>query len=188
MQIIRETGALKAALAELRADGGRIALVPTMGALHAGHMALVAEARRRADHVVASIFVNPTQFGPNEDFTAYPRTPEDDRALLEIGRAARVLCLQLQTQDYEPRSGASWAEHAGQIRDALERIIPAETIAEVARSKSEWGSPSRASRSAPPTHHASWPAPSSTRAISMTPAEPLALSSAPGAAAREMIG
>ncbi|HET8868391.1 MAG TPA: hypothetical protein VFM87_08680 [Agrococcus sp.] len=59
----------------------------------------------------------------------------DDRALLEIGRAARVLCLQLQTQDYEPRSGASWAEHAGQIRDALERIIPAETIAEVARSK-----------------------------------------------------
>ena len=88
MQIIRETGALQAALAELRADGGRIALVPTMGALHAGHMALVAEARRRADHVVASIFVNPTQFGPNEDLSTYPRREAADAAMLEAEGAA----------------------------------------------------------------------------------------------------
>lgn len=88
MQIIREIAALRAAVAELRSDGGTIALVPTMGALHAGHMALVAEARRRAAHVVASIFVNPMQFGPNEDLSTYPRREAADATLLEEGRCA----------------------------------------------------------------------------------------------------
>jgi pantoate--beta-alanine ligase len=83
VQIIRELEPLRRALDELRAGGGTIALVPTMGALHAGHLALVAEARRRAKHVVASIFVNPTQFGPNEDFATYPRREAADAALLE---------------------------------------------------------------------------------------------------------
>ncbi len=83
MQIIRETGPLRAALAALRGVGGSIALVPTMGALHAGHMALVAEARRHAVHVVASIFVNPLQFAANEDLSAYPRREANDAALLE---------------------------------------------------------------------------------------------------------
>lgn len=83
MQIIREKAALRAAVAELRAGGSSVALVPTMGALHAGHAALVAEARRRADHVVASIFVNPLQFGANEDLADYPRREAADARLLE---------------------------------------------------------------------------------------------------------
>jgi len=83
VQIIREADALNQALAALRADGGRIAFVPTMGALHAGHMALIAEARTRVDHVVASIYVNPTQFGADEDLDAYPRREGADAAMLE---------------------------------------------------------------------------------------------------------
>lgn len=87
MKTIRTVKKLRAELANLRARGGRIALVPTMGNLHAGHLALVAEARALADHVVASIFVNPTQFGPGEDFASYPRTLERDRRQLAAAGA-----------------------------------------------------------------------------------------------------
>ncbi|MEA3040793.1 MAG: pantoate--beta-alanine ligase [Sphingomonadales bacterium] len=83
MRIIREKDQLRAAVAALKADGGTIAFVPTMGALHAGHMALVEEARRRASHVVASIFVNPTQFGAHEDLARYPRREASDAKMLE---------------------------------------------------------------------------------------------------------
>jgi pantoate--beta-alanine ligase len=83
VQTVRDVETLRTAVAELRADGGKIALVPSMGALHAGHMALVAEARRRARHVVASIFVNPRQFGPNEDLALYPRREASDARMLE---------------------------------------------------------------------------------------------------------
>jgi pantoate--beta-alanine ligase len=83
VQTIRELPALRKAVERLRKDGGDVALVPTMGALHAGHMALIAEAGRRARHVVASIFVNPTQFGPKEDLSTYPRREAEDSAMLE---------------------------------------------------------------------------------------------------------
>ena len=73
-----------------RNEGGSWAFVPTMGNLHDGHMSLVARARELADQVMVSIYVNPTQFGPNEDFARYPRTPREDLALLEAAGVQAV--------------------------------------------------------------------------------------------------
>lgn len=80
MQTFTELSSLRKGLATWRERGATIAFVPTMGNLHAGHFSLIARARQLADHVVASVFVNPTQFGPNEDFDQYPRTPDEDAA------------------------------------------------------------------------------------------------------------
>lgn len=83
MQTLRDLSDLRTAVAALKREGEPLALVPTMGALHDGHMALVEEARRLARHVVVSIFVNPKQFGPNEDLDAYPRREAKDAQLLQ---------------------------------------------------------------------------------------------------------
>jgi len=81
VQIVRTSEELTRARANLGSE--TLALVPTMGALHAGHMALVAEAKKRADRVAVTIFVNPTQFGANEDFGRYPRREADDARMLQ---------------------------------------------------------------------------------------------------------
>jgi pantoate--beta-alanine ligase len=82
LRVMRTVPSLRRALLPWRKKGGRIALVPTMGALHAGHLALVRAGRRRARRLVVSIFVNPAQFAPHEDFGSYPRTFDADVAAL----------------------------------------------------------------------------------------------------------
>ncbi|MBS7662008.1 pantoate--beta-alanine ligase [Pseudomonas lalucatii] len=96
MNTVKTIRDLRAAVAQARAEGKQIGFVPTMGNLHAGHAALVTKAAQRADFVVASIFVNPLQFGPNEDLATYPRTlAADQDRLLEAG------CHLLFTPDVE---------------------------------------------------------------------------------------
>jgi pantoate--beta-alanine ligase len=86
IDVVTELTALRGLVSGWKRAGQRVALVPTMGNLHAGHFSLIELARRHADRIVASVFVNPTQFGPNEDFNRYPRTPEADSAgLAEAG-------------------------------------------------------------------------------------------------------
>ncbi len=82
LPICRTVPALRQTVANWRREGLRFALVPTMGALHAGHLALIARGLQLADRVVASVFINPTQFGPHEDFASYPRRESEDAALL----------------------------------------------------------------------------------------------------------
>lgn len=82
MQTVQDASALRAAVRGWRGNGQTVGFVPTMGNLHAGHQSLIRLARARADRVVASVFVNPTQFGPDEDFERYPRTLVQDQAAL----------------------------------------------------------------------------------------------------------
>ena len=99
--ILRDPAALRAAVGRWRAAGRRVALVPTMGALHAGHISLVEAARAEADRVVATIFVNPKQFAPGEDFAAYPRDLAADHARVAAAGADLV---------YAPEPAAMYPE------------------------------------------------------------------------------
>jgi len=92
MLTITDKQSLREQLIEWHQVGGRVALVPTMGNLHKGHLSLVELASQHAEHVVVSVFVNPTQFGPGEDFAEYPRTPEKDERLLKRAGVDVLYC------------------------------------------------------------------------------------------------
>lgn len=91
MRVIDDAKALRDWRKYSRNEGGSWAFVPTMGNLHDGHLQLVERAKELADQVIVSVYVNPTQFGPNEDFARYPRTPKEDLALLESAGVHAVL-------------------------------------------------------------------------------------------------
>lgn len=109
MQIARTVAELRSAVASLRRAGRSVGLVPTMGCLHAGHLALVDLARREAAACVVSIFVNPTQFGPKEDFAKYPRPFEEDCRLCE-GRGVDVIFAP--GADFYAADSSTWVEEA----------------------------------------------------------------------------
>ncbi|MEO8276974.1 MAG: pantoate--beta-alanine ligase [Thermoanaerobaculia bacterium] len=111
MRTIQNGSALAAEIASYRAAGEKIAFVPTMGALHDGHLSLVALARSRASRVVASIFVNPSQFAPHEDFDAYPRPLARDSELL-AGAGCDILFAPDRATVYPPGFG-TWIEPQG---------------------------------------------------------------------------
>src|SRR5579872_6226231 len=117
MQIVRTIADTRAAVAALRAGSKTIGLVPTMGALHEGHLSLMRAARSQCDAVVVSIFVNPKQFGPSEDFAAYPRTFEADCDLL---RAENVDLLFAPAVDEMYPPGATTIVEVEQISDRLD--------------------------------------------------------------------
>jgi len=112
--VVRDRASLRAARSELR---GQVGLVPTMGALHAGHDSLLAAARADCASVIASIFVNPTQFGPGEDFKKYPRHEEADLAMLE--RAGVDVAFLPGVEDIYP-AGASTFVDVGNVGSVLE--------------------------------------------------------------------
>ena len=117
MQLLSTVHEMRAACRAIRKGGQSLALVPTMGALHAGHIALVRAARAQCDCVAASIFVNPTQFGPNEDFSKYPRTFEKDCALLEAEGVALVFAPQ--SEEMYPKGASTFVEVEG-VGDRLD--------------------------------------------------------------------
>lgn len=118
ISICRTVKQLRDATGRFRARRERIALVPTMGALHRGHLALVKAAQRRADRVVVSIFVNPTQFAPHEDFASYPRTFAADVAALTEARADLIWAPSAKVM--YPESFATRIEPGGVAQAGLE--------------------------------------------------------------------
>ncbi len=106
---------VRAAVRSARLAGRTVAVVPTMGALHAGHGRLIEAARSEAECVVATIFVNPTQFGPTEDLARYPRTPEDDRRLCAEAGAACIFAPDPATM-YPPSGSGTFVEVPGLAR------------------------------------------------------------------------
>jgi pantoate--beta-alanine ligase len=119
MQTVQDVPALRAAIRGWRAQGQTVGFVPTMGNLHAGHQSLIKLARARAERVVASVFVNPTQFGPNEDYDRYPRTLAQDQAALAEQECDLLFAPDVVTMyPYGPEHSVS--VRVPQITDTLE--------------------------------------------------------------------
>ena len=119
MDTHKTVAALRAQVGQWRRDGLRVGFVPTMGNLHAGHYALVELARAHADRVVASVFVNPTQFGPNEDYSHYPRTPDADAEGL-AARGCELLFLPSVEEMYPFGTMGCVQMHVPGITDILD--------------------------------------------------------------------
>ncbi|MFW0777030.1 MAG: pantoate--beta-alanine ligase [Rickettsiales bacterium] len=117
MTIVDNVDSLQKVLTEVAKSGKRVALVPTMGALHEGHLALIKAAKEHADFVVATIFVNPMQFGANEDFDTYPRPMEDDVKKLEAEGVSLIYAPSMEDM-YPP--GFSTTVSAGMIGEILD--------------------------------------------------------------------
>jgi pantoate--beta-alanine ligase len=117
MLIVNSTAEMTALTQEARRTGRRVGFVPTMGALHQGHISLVRAARSQSDVVVTSIFVNPTQFGPKEDFSRYPRTLEADSALLRAENTNYLF--NPAVEEMYPPGASSWVNVEG-ICDKLD--------------------------------------------------------------------
>ena len=115
--VVERIASVRVSVAAARGEGKRVGFVPTMGALHAGHAALVRAARAETDFVVVSVFVNPTQFGPNEDFNRYPRALEADRVL--CGEAGADLIFAPTASEIYPPGFSTYAEVHG-LQDVLE--------------------------------------------------------------------
>ncbi|MHC2998559.1 pantoate--beta-alanine ligase [Microbacterium sp. HJ5] len=117
MRIVRTVAGMRAAVADARAKGASVGLVPTMGALHDGHLSLIRRARAENDLVVMSLFVNPTQFGPSEDLDAYPRDEARDVEL--AGHAGADIVFAPSVDEVYPR-GFSTTVHVAGITEVLD--------------------------------------------------------------------
>lgn len=122
MIIVHSPAEMRGLARMARARGDRIALVPTMGYLHEGHLSLMREGRARASILVVSVFVNPAQFGPGEDFARYPRDAERDRRLMDAERVDLVFAPSVEAM-YAPRA-QTWVEVSELTRDLCGRSRP----------------------------------------------------------------